>query len=172
VVRDSLELEPDCDRCSGLCCSVPSFEAGEDFAFSKEAGVDCPHLGASHRCQIHGELPARGMRGCAIYDCHGAGPHATARFSGSDRGEAFLLLRELHEVAWLLGGALALRPPQELAARMESARSELAQIAGDSLSGLRAAGIEERARSARALLRSFGAALGDRRLVPLGMRRG
>ena len=107
-----LSLAADCGNCAALCCTWLAFDASEDFAFSKPAGVPCRHL-RRDRCAIHDDLAGRGLRGCALYDCHGAGPRATRMFAAApltdrERHDAFAILRELHELLWLLDGASAL----------------------------------------------------------------
>ena len=68
------DLVPDCGRCAALCCIATSFEASEDFAFDKAAGTGCRYLTRDCRCAIHDQLAERGFRGCAAYECFGAGP--------------------------------------------------------------------------------------------------
>lgn len=97
-----------------LCCIATSFERSEDFAFDKPAGVACRYLTRGHRCAIHAELNARRCRGCATYDCYGAGQRATRAFAVAPaylRDQAFLVLRSLHELLWLLTEAAKLCPP-------------------------------------------------------------
>jgi len=74
-------LRGDCDRCIGLCCVALAFDRGPSFGFDKAAGEVCRHLDG-HRCEIHSQLGRSGMRGCARYDCRGAGPMVTAMFAG------------------------------------------------------------------------------------------
>lgn len=96
-----------------MCCVAPAFEVSEDFAVDKEAGVPCRHLGRDCRCAIHDELVVRGFLGCSVYDCYGAGPRVTRLFEGAagseeQRDEAFLILRVVHEMLWLLTEAAKL----------------------------------------------------------------
>jgi uncharacterized protein YjbI with pentapeptide repeats len=115
-----LELRADCSRCLGLCCVAPSFAASADFAFDKPAGVACRHLGPDSRCEIHERLREAGMPGCVAYDCFGAGQHVTqVTMAGADWRESpesaermidvFNVMRQLHELAWYLVEALALK---------------------------------------------------------------
>lgn len=94
----------DCGRCDALCCTALAFDRGPDFAIDKPAGEACPNLSADRRCAIHHRLGAAGFRGCAAYDCLGAGQLATAMFAGLNpnlpsvrraRLEAFARLRQL-----------------------------------------------------------------------------
>ena len=90
-----------------MCCVATSFDASEDFAFDKPAGTACRYVRPDCRCAIHDQLVERGFGGCAIYDCYGAGPRVTRAFAGRRgcdraRNEAFLILRVVHELLWLL----------------------------------------------------------------------
>jgi uncharacterized protein YjbI with pentapeptide repeats len=98
---------------------VPAFSASSDFAIDKTAGQPCPNLRADFACAIHDRLRQRGFPGCAVYDCFGAGQQvAQVTFGGQDwrrvPGVArqmfavFPVMRQLHELLWHLGEALAL----------------------------------------------------------------
>ncbi len=110
------ELRADCDRCFGLCCVALPFAASADFAFDKEAGTPCKHLQKDHRCGIHSDLRKRGLKGCTVFDCFGAGQKVSqATFGGTgwrdrpelmeDMFEAFGKIRQLHELLWYLADA-------------------------------------------------------------------
>ena len=112
-------LQADCARCFGLCCVVPAFANSADFAIDKPAGQPCPHLGEGFRCGIHDSLRPRGFRGCAVFDCFGAGQQVSqVTFGGLDWRESrqsaplmfrvFPIMRLLHELLWYLTAALAL----------------------------------------------------------------
>ncbi|MDP2349663.1 MAG: pentapeptide repeat-containing protein [Chloroflexota bacterium] len=114
-----LELRADCNRCVGLCCVALAFAAAADFAFDKQPGDPCVHLGPDSQCAIHARLRDEGMSGCVAYDCFGAGQHLTqVTFQGGDwrqspetaerMFDAFTVMRQLHELAWYLTEALAL----------------------------------------------------------------
>ena len=118
-------LEADCARCAALCCVAPAFDRSDDFGFDKPADTACPNLTAGHRCAIHDDLPGHGFRGCAQYDCLGAGQRVTQEiFAGrswrdhpalaKDMFEAFRLMRRVHELLELLHTAsrLTLTPAQ------------------------------------------------------------
>jgi hypothetical protein len=68
----------------------------------------------------------RGFAGCAAFDCYGAGQRATA-LGGSPA--LFTLLREVHELMWILDGAAGLCA--ELAPEIEAVIEALASIEGD-----------------------------------------
>jgi hypothetical protein len=106
------QLSADCSRCLGLCCRHLAIDRSPSFGFDKPAGVACPNLSTDHRCTIHARRVELGFSGCVGYDCAGAGQHATALFSdyelsldaGTTRelGDAFVQLREVHELLVLL----------------------------------------------------------------------
>ena len=93
-----VELVADCSRCVGLCCVVLPFQRSADFAFDKAPGEACRHLADDHGCRIHASLLADGMRGCVAYDCFGAGQSVTQ----TGRVEVFLVVEQVHEIAWYL----------------------------------------------------------------------
>jgi hypothetical protein len=97
------DLRADCARCTGLCCVAPAFARSSDFAFDKPAGTPCRHLQADALCGVHGDLRERGMAGCTVFDCFGAGQALSERvdWRRGDRAEAFAAfppLRDLHEL--------------------------------------------------------------------------
>lgn len=117
---DRLGLRADCARCFALCCVAPAFSASADFAITKAAGQPCPHLRPDFRCGVHQQLRQRGFRGCAVYDCLGAGQKVSqVTFGGQDwRGATasgqpgaplmfgvFAIMRSLHELLWYLAHA-------------------------------------------------------------------
>ncbi|GAA4688437.1 hypothetical protein GCM10023215_25500 [Pseudonocardia yuanmonensis] len=116
---DLIDLRADCSRCTGLCCVAPAFARSADFAFAKPAGTPCRHLRPDARCGVHAELRPRGMVGCTVFDCFGAGQALSARADWRDGGEdavfaAFPQLRTLHELLrylvearGLVGGGVA-----------------------------------------------------------------
>jgi hypothetical protein len=161
------DLVADCTRCAALCCVWSAFDASDDFAFSKPAGVACRHLRCDHRCAIHDQLVGRGLRGCAAYDCHGAGPRATrlfaaARLTDRQRHEAFLVLRDAHELLWLLDGAAALCPASqpELAAALAGAIEALDALAGGPAAAVLDADLAPHRVATRQLLHGLRIALG------------
>jgi hypothetical protein len=167
------DLVADCTRCAALCCVWSAFDASDDFAFSKPAGVACPYLRRDHRCAIHDQLAGRGLRGCAAYDCHGAGPRATRlfaeiRLADRERHEVFLVLRDVHELLWLLTGAAALCPAShaELAAELAGAVEALDAVAGGPAAAILAADLRPHRTAAHRLLGRLRTALGGRRGSP------
>jgi hypothetical protein len=128
------DLRADCARCSGLCCVAPAFARSSDFAFTKPAGTPCTHLTAAARCDQHTVLRERGMVGCTVFDCFGAGQALTERvdWRTGDRELAFAAfprLRDLHELLRYVveaAGLLAARgqPPARTQALSAKAAEE------------------------------------------------
>jgi len=130
------------------------------------AGEVCRHLAADCRCTVHAERLALG--GCTVYDCHGAGPWVTRALSGvgcdeAVRNAAFLRVRGVVELVWLLVGALGLCPVREAGLRAEI-EAQLEALEGVARQLLQEE-LDTRAHEAasHALLRRVGAALGGRR---------
>lgn len=160
------DLVADCPRCAALCCVWSAFDASDDFAFGKPAGVACRHLRRDHRCAIHDQLAGRGLRGCAAYDCHGAGPRATRLFAATrltarQRHDAFLALRDAHELLWLLTGAAALCPGSQpdLAAELARAIAALDALAGGPAAAILEAELAPHRAATRQLLHRLRIAL-------------
>ena len=116
-------LAADCGQCAGLCCVALHFDKGPQFAADKPAGQPCRHLAPDNRCTIHAHLAQAGYKGCARFDCHGAGQRLTALMAGTWRDDpdklaettrAFGLMLRLHEALVLLEAAARLPlPPAE-----------------------------------------------------------
>jgi len=133
------ELEPkeslraDCARCKALCCVALSFRASTEFAADKPPGVACPHLDGGHACGIHGHLRAAGYRGCASFDCFGAGQHVSAHTCAEvhweDGGEGtarmfavFDVVRRLKQLLWHLADASVAAGATPLRAEVDEMR--------------------------------------------------
>lgn len=110
------DLRADCPSCFALCCTALAFARSADFPVSKQAGEPCSHLQDDLRCGIHRDLLATGYRGCAAYDCAGAGQRLSQQtFGGRDWRDhpelrapmfaALPVLRQLHELLWYLDEA-------------------------------------------------------------------
>ena len=160
------DLHSDCGDCAAVCCIATSFEASPDFANTKSAGEPCHHLDGT-RCAIHHQLTLRGFKGCAVYDCYGAGPRVTREFTGPERArnEAFMQLRVLHELLWFVLGALELCPLNhpELRAELVHLTSELSAP----ITQLSELNIPELHARTHTVLRRVGAALGGRTALPI-----
>ncbi|WP_368488818.1 pentapeptide repeat-containing protein [Clostridium sp. BJN0013] len=114
------ELRVDCKKCFGLCCVALYFSASEGFPANKEAGKPCINLQPNFICSVHKNLRNNGLKGCTAYDCFGAGQKVSqVTFSGHDwlknpecaneMFEAFLIMRQLHEMLWYLTQAFILQ---------------------------------------------------------------
>jgi hypothetical protein len=165
--RERLGLVPDCARCFGLCCVAPAFSASEDFAIDKAAGQACPNLRADFRCAIHTTLPERGFGGCAVYDCFGAGQKvAQETFGGRDWRQdpgrapqmfaAFMVMRQLHELLWLLAGATELEAARPLRAELTAALDQVERLTRHGPAELAALDVAARRREVSALLLRAG----------------
>jgi hypothetical protein len=131
-------LEADCASCVGLCCVAPAFAKSSDFAIDKPAGRPCPHLGSDFRCGIHDRLEEKGFPGCVVFDCFGAGQRISREIFGigqdwrsaPDMLALLPVVRQLHELMWLLTEALKLDAAERVHPKL---RAELARI--DHLAG-------------------------------------
>ncbi|KAA9028451.1 pentapeptide repeat-containing protein [Niallia endozanthoxylica] len=114
--RDTLRA--DCANCFGLCCVALPFAASADFAVDKDSGTPCSNLQEDFRCRIHTNLRQKGFRGCAVYECFGAGQKISQiTFDGKDwrdnpetakdMFEVFPIMQQLHEILWYLTEALS-----------------------------------------------------------------
>jgi hypothetical protein len=121
------DLGADCANCFGLCCVALAFAKSADFPFDKPAGVPCANLDAHDACRVHRGLRERGFKGCAVFDCFGAGQKVSRRtFQGRSWREdaetrmamfsVFPVVRRLHELLWYLDEAITLVGPSRDAA--------------------------------------------------------
>lgn len=131
------QLHADCARCTGLCCVAPAFARSADFALDKPARRPCPHLRGDFRCGIHAQLPERGFRGCAVYDCFGAGQRLTQEtFPGTDWRrtpeilDVFETVRALHELLWYVAATLDLPAAAAVHEELRAAFAETDELAG------------------------------------------
>jgi hypothetical protein len=135
--RRPLELRSDCARCVGLC-----------FAFDKPAGTPCRNLQGDYRCGIHTELRERGMSGCTVYECFGAGQQVTLLHGGrswrdepgtaADMFADFWAAQGVHELLWYLTEALGVVPAGPLHDEVTALVDELTALTTD-LGALRSA---------------------------------
>jgi hypothetical protein len=115
---------------------APAFAKSSDFAINKASGQPCPNLAADFRCTIHERLDARGFHGCVVFDCFGAGQRITQEMFGgrSWRDEPAMLtllpiVRQLHELMWLLTEALKLDEAKPLHPELRAALAETDRLA-------------------------------------------
>ena len=165
---DPRALRGDCGACVGLCCVAPAFSASVDFAIDKPAGRPCPNLEADFRCVIHASLRDRGFRGCAAFDCFGAGQRVSRDvFPGADwRADpgiapgmfaAFSVVRQLHELLWYIAEALTLPAAHDLAPELRAAREETDGLARGDAAALAALDVAAHRQRVNAVLRGASA---------------
>lgn len=145
--RDRFDLRADCGKCCGLCCVALYFSASEGFPDDKEAGIPCPNLQTDFHCKIYPSLIQQGLKGCVAFDCFGAGQKVSQlSFSGESwhnhpesaeqMFQAFLVMRQLHEMLWYLTDAREAEPARsiqpELRAMLDRTQ-ELTLLSPDSL---------------------------------------
>jgi hypothetical protein len=131
-------LEADCGSCAALCCVAPAFAKSSDFAINKAPGRPCPNLNQEDfRCAIHERLDEQGFHGCVVFDCFGAGQRITQEIFGgrSWREEPDMLallpvVRQLHELMWLLTEALKLDEAKKIHPKLREALAETDRLAG------------------------------------------
>ncbi|AZV57534.1 pentapeptide repeat-containing protein [Clostridium sp. AWRP] len=125
------ELRVDCKKCFGLCCVALYFSASEGFPTNKDAGNPCINLQSNFTCSVHKNLRNKGLKGCTAYDCFGAGQKlAQITCSGRDWHEdseyakkmfdAFLIMRQLHEILWYLSEAYTLQADNSIKKNINS----------------------------------------------------
>lgn len=116
-------LQSDCSNCAALCCVTFEFEVSDDFAIGKPANIACPNLDDCGQCKVHDKLEELGFRGCAVFECYGAGQRVTQKFFGGRSWQddsaliqpmaaRFRQVRRLHELLMLLETASSLPLPQ------------------------------------------------------------
>jgi uncharacterized protein YjbI with pentapeptide repeats len=158
-----LGLRADCSRCFALCCVAPTFAVSVDFAINKRAGQACPNLQSDFRCGIHTQLRQKGFRGCAVYDCFGAGQKVSqVTFDGKDWRQAphtaermfsaFSMMRSLHELLWYLTEALTLRLATPLYDELHHALEETERLTYSSADDLAKLDLVAHGRGANSLL--------------------
>lgn len=133
------ELKINCEKCFGLCCVALYFSASEGFPTNKDAGIPCINLQPNFTCLVHKNLRNKGLKGCIAYDCFGAGQKvAQVTYGGHDwrkvpetskqMFEAFLLMRQLHEMLWYLEEAMLLQRNPNIKKDMGSLLEEIHQL--------------------------------------------
>lgn len=112
-------LQVDCSKCFGFCCVALFFSKAEGFPQDKEAGKPCINLQENFTCCVHSQLKEKGLKGCTIYECFGAGQKTAQHTYGgkSWREEdinsqemfaAFIQMRNIYEMLWYLSEAYRL----------------------------------------------------------------
>lgn len=124
------ELQTDCKKCSGLCCTALFFSRIDGFPEDKTAGRPCVHLLEDFRCNIHSDLRNKNMKGCIGYDCFGAGQKVTKVIYGGATWQSapekskqifnvFLRVFHLHQILWFLVESRTLLPAKQLWNKIE-----------------------------------------------------
>lgn len=167
----SRRLAPDCASCFGLCCVALPLTASADFPVDKPAGRPCGHLGEDFGCRIHAQLRESGWRGCATFDCFGAGQQVSqVTFGGVSWRRApetaeqmyavFPVMLQLHEMLRHLheAGELAAADRAGLSAGLATARAEVEALTGAAPETLLDLDVAAFRRRVGALLREASAA--------------
>ena len=137
--KGNKELRGDCKKCFGLCCIALYFSASEGFPTNKEAGKPCINLQSDFNCSVHKNLRNKGLKGCTAYDCFGAGQKiAQVTFaerdwqqhpkSANEMFQAFLIMRQLHEMLWYLTQAFVLQTDQGIQEEINSLMEDTEQL--------------------------------------------
>lgn len=140
-------LRPDCGNCFALCCTAFGFSRSPDFAFDKPAGSPCQNLAPDFSCTIHDSLRPRGLRGCTVFDCFGAGQNVSQGLFGGkswlerpltkeDMFAAFKTSRQLHEMLWHLAEAQIRTFDPDSSIRAAQLRSTIEQAVGGEVTEL------------------------------------
>lgn len=125
------DMTSDCQSCAALCCIALAFDAGDEFAIDKPAGLPCPNLDGALGCQHYAHLEAEGFRGCVTYECRGAGQRVTQELFEGDSWanspaitapmlEAFAAMRRVHDGIDLLIAAERLDLPPSFEAERQA----------------------------------------------------
>lgn len=133
------EFTVDCKKCFGLCCTALYFSASDGFPNDKEAGKPCVKLQSDFSCSIHKSLRDRGLKGCTAYDCLGAGQkvaqvtcggHDWRQSSESSKKmfDAFLIMRQLHEMLWYLTQAAIIQTDNDIKEKISLLMDDIEQL--------------------------------------------
>jgi hypothetical protein len=133
------DLRADCTNCFGLCCVALHFSASEGFPNTKKAGKPCINLQRDFRCSVHESLHSKGLKGCIAYECFGAGQRVSqGTFEGkswlefsetkNQMFDAFLVMRQIHELLWYLEEALTLKSATSISSELEAALDETREL--------------------------------------------
>lgn len=100
---DQHDLQSDCENCQGICCVAPPFAKSAEFAFAKEEGEPCKHLGGDNRCSIHDDLADQGFSGCIKFECFGAGQKVTGHhFKGQSWRDDHLTAKRMFHIFFIV----------------------------------------------------------------------
>ncbi|MEV7614509.1 pentapeptide repeat-containing protein [Streptomyces sp. NPDC089799] len=146
------QLIADCGNCFALCCVALPFARSADFAFDKAAGTPCRNLRQDFRCGTHTTLRDKGLQGCTVFDCFGAGQQVSqVTFGGrdwrTDRGtaaamfEVFPVMRQLHELLFYVDQALGLPAARPVHGALRTALAETEELTRADAAALAAADV-------------------------------
>lgn len=144
------QFRADCENCFGLCCVALPYAKSADFAIDKDAGTPCQNLQSDYRCSIHKNLRKNGFRGCAVYECFGAGQKVSqVTYAGNDwrnypelakeMFEVYPIMQQLQEMLCYLNEALSLEEAQPIYKDLHAAIEEtefLTNLSPNSILGL------------------------------------
>ncbi|MFD2446464.1 pentapeptide repeat-containing protein [Bacillus sp. CGMCC 1.16607] len=133
------QLKADCENCFGLCCVALPYAKSADFAVNKDGGTPCQNLQSDYRCSIHQNLRTKGYRGCAVYECFGAGQKVSqVIYNGNDwrdnptlakeMFDVFPIMQQLHEMLCYLTEALSLDAAKPIFKEIRSALEETERL--------------------------------------------
>jgi uncharacterized protein YjbI with pentapeptide repeats len=158
------ELKVNCEKCFGLCCTALYFSASEGFPTNKNAGKPCINLQSDFTCAVHKNLRNKGLKGCIAYDCFGAGQKvAQVTCSGRDwrqdtefakkMFQAFLIMRQLHEMLWYLNQAFILQRDKHIKEEINLLIDDTHRLTMLEIDALLALDVEEHRSKVNVLLR-------------------
>jgi uncharacterized protein YjbI with pentapeptide repeats len=159
------ELKADCSKCFGLCCIALYFSASEGFPTDKDAGKPCINLRPDFTCSVHKNLRDKGLKGCTAYDCIGSGQKVAQVTSKGhdwlkDQGyanqmfEAFLIMRQLHEMLWYITQAFKLQTDSDMKNKISSLMDDTEELTLLDADSLLALDVEAHRAKVNALLKS------------------
>jgi Uncharacterized low-complexity proteins len=166
-------LKPQCERCFGLCCVALYYSKQDGFPQDKSAGTPCLKLDAGFRCSVHEKLGELGLKGCAAYECFGAGQQVSqVTFAGESwRSQpasagmmfrVFLILRHLYELCWCISEAISYEPEKPMKEALRKAFGEAEHITEFSPEELLSFDLPRLATQIIALLREVSASVRGR----------
>ena len=136
-LKESLKI--DCKKCFGFCCVALYFSKSEGFPMDKVAGETCIKLQSDFNCSVHKNLMKKGLKGCTIYECFGAGQKvAQVTYQGHDWREnplishqmfdVFVIMRQIHEMLWYLSEAIMIQRDDFLQAEISHMINETIEL--------------------------------------------
>ncbi|MCM3791404.1 pentapeptide repeat-containing protein [Domibacillus indicus] len=129
-------LRADCEHCFGLCCVALPYAKSADFAMNKDGGTPCQNLMADFYCGIHQNLRQKGFRGCAVYECFGAGQKVSQvtykgaswrehPASAKEMFDVFPIMQQLHEMLCYVEEALEWKETAPIQQELQEAARDI-----------------------------------------------